>query len=90
MQKIVLLFATKLLDAARITTTNELVSQQDEVTSNHLVMLSNETSGFTQLQQLNSPKRQVYMYVGGKLHSIDIFKLFHSIVASRVGEFCCS
>ena len=47
-------FATKLLDAARITTIDHLVSQQDDVASNHLVVLRNEKSGFTQLQQLNS------------------------------------
>ena len=53
LQKVdVLVFTTKLADAARVTTTDQAVSQQDDVTSNHVVVVANEKSGYTQLQQL--------------------------------------
>ena len=47
----------------RITTTDQLVLQQDDITSNHLVVLANEKSGITQLQQLYFAARQVCIQV---------------------------
>ena len=84
----VLLSATKLLDATRITAMDQLVLQQDDVTSNHPVVLPSEKSGFTQVQQLNSAARQLCTRVEKRAASI--FKLFCSNVPRRVGEFCCS
>ena len=76
-------FATKLADAARITTTDQLVSQQDDVASNHPVVLANEKSGFIQLQQLNFTARQVCTHV--EKRAVSIFNLFRSNVATGVG-----
>ena len=64
-------FATKLVDAARITTIDELVSQQDDVASNHLVVLVNQKSGFTQLQHFDA--RQVCTRV--EKRAVSIFRL---------------
>ena len=60
---IVLLSATKLVDVVHITTINQLVSQQDDIGCNHLVVLANQKSGFIQLQQLYFDARQVCMLV---------------------------
>ena len=87
-KQIILLFATKLVDAASITTTDQLVLQQDDVMSTHLVVLANQKSGFTQLQQFNFAARQVCAWV--EKCTASLFKLFHSNVVRRVGGFYCS
>ena len=83
----VLLFATKLADAARVTTTDQLVSQQDDVASNHVVVLANEKTGYTQLQHFYFAARQVCRRVEKRAASI--FELFCRKVARRTGGFCC-
>ena len=74
-------FCSKLVDVAHITTTNQLVSQQDDIASNNLFVLANQKLEFTQLQ-LNFAARQVCMQAEKSAASV-----FCSNVARQIGEF---
>ena len=76
---------TKYVDAACITTTDQVILQQDNVAINHLVVLANQKSGFSQLQKLNFAARQVCTRV--KKWPASLFKLYRSILRDEVGDF---